>query len=86
MKYEKLKDGSYIHNCFIKRRENEKSSILFYQDGDESISAFLNGYAVIPLDEYFRLTDERGDDGNNWPDEMLKQIEEADYQLQLNEE
>ncbi|MCG7948061.1 MAG: hypothetical protein JAZ07_17085 [Candidatus Thiodiazotropha endolucinida] len=56
--YEKCKDGSYVHNCFVVRREDDKSPTLFYQNGNEHVSAFLNGYAVIPLEEYERLTGE----------------------------
>jgi len=46
---------------------------LFHQS-DESVSAFLNGYAIIPIEEYFELKGESDD-------EMLKRVEEADKQL-----
>jgi len=80
-KYEKLEDGSYLHNCFLVRRNNDPSNILFYQDGDNGVTARLNGYAIIPLEEYFELKDELGENANNYPDEMLKNVEEADKQL-----
>jgi len=95
MKYEKLKDGGFVHNCHLIPRGDEKADYLFYQDGDKSITAFLNGYAIIPLEDYFKLTS--GSDMynsllHNQPEqreeklrqqEMLKNIEEADKQLHI---
>jgi len=81
MKFEKMNDGSFVHNCRIVRRDNDKASVLFHQNGNESVAAFLNGYAIIPLEEYYQLKGEHGEDGNNWPDEMLKNVEEVDKQL-----
>lgn len=55
-KYSKGKDGSYVHNCLVVRREDDKVPTLFHQNGNEHVSAFLNGYAVIPIEEYENLT------------------------------
>lgn len=52
--YKKTKDGSYIHNCVIAPRADRKEP-LFWQS-DETISCRLNGYAIIPIEEYERLT------------------------------
>jgi len=54
--YEKGKDGSYFHNNLLKRRDGEKAPQLF-SNNDETISAFLNGYAIIPIEEYARLVE-----------------------------
>ena len=82
MVFEKMKDGSYLHNCHIVFRENDKAKYLFHKDSeDKSLTAFLNGYAIIPLEEYYRLKDERGDKGFDLIEEALKNIKEADKQL-----
>lgn len=54
MKYEKGKDGSHLHNCFVSRRNGDLSDQLFNQD-DGTVTAFLNGYAVIPIEDYSQL-------------------------------
>lgn len=51
------KDGSHLHNCVIQIREDSKASWLFDGTG-ETVTCFLNGYAIIPLEEYARLTGE----------------------------
>ena len=55
----KTKDGSYIHNCFIKRRLDDVSGALFEipPDGSKMITK-LDGYSIIPIEEYKRLIDE----------------------------
>ena len=57
MKYKKSENGSFIHNCLIARRKEEPEATLFEQlnkSGD--MLASLNGYAIIPLEEYAKLT------------------------------
>ena len=71
LKYKKCKDGSFVHNCFIKRRKDEPNALLFCQT-DYSITVLLNGYAVVPLEEYLILTGNEFDSSN---------IKEADKQL-----
>ena len=73
IQYKKGIDGSYLHNCVIKSRKNEKVEVLFYQD--KSISAFLNGYAIIPIKKYYKLI------GKECNKQLLKDIKEADNQL-----
>lgn len=58
MKYKTTLDGSYIVNCFIDRRETDPSPSLFYQKDAESIIVRLNGYAIIPIEKYRKLTKE----------------------------
>uniref|UniRef100_A0A6M3LEU0 Uncharacterized protein n=1 Tax=viral metagenome TaxID=1070528 RepID=A0A6M3LEU0_9ZZZZ len=70
MKYEAGKNGSYLHNCVIVRRENDPVEMLFRND--DNITAFLNGYAIIPLEEYYKLAGKG--DFSYWK----KLIEEAD--------
>jgi hypothetical protein len=48
---------SYVHNSFIKAKENDKEKYLFYGTSD-GIYARLNGYAVVPIEEYFELIGE----------------------------
>ena len=77
--YKKHKDGSYVHNCYIERRIDDMSKYMFYQSNDEYISAFLNGYAIIPLEKYYKLIDKE------FPDQDKENIIEADKQLYKEE-
>tara|TARA_R110002074_G_scaffold199659_1_gene367467 strand:+ start:3062 stop:3286 length:225 start_codon:yes stop_codon:yes gene_type:complete len=72
MKYNKCKDGGFVHNCHIIVREYDKSAHIFKQLGNDSLTACLNGYAIIPMEEYAKLT---GCDFN------VKAIDEADKEL-----
>ena len=56
-KYGKTKDGSYVHNCLIVPRADNKNDFLFMQT-DNTVSCCLNGYAIIPIEEYERLRGE----------------------------
>lgn len=57
----KAKDGSFLHNCDIqaRTRDIEEKKILFRFKGPvencESIMSMLNGYAVIPIEDYMKL-------------------------------
>lgn len=44
---------SFVRNCFIKKREED--SYLFYSTA-VGIFARLNGYAIIPTEEYEKLS------------------------------
>lgn len=56
MEYKKAKDGSYFHNNIVVGRKGDPSEMRFYsKPGGESVVAFLNGYAIIPIEEYCRL-------------------------------
>jgi len=56
---DKCPDGSHVRNCLIKPKQgksvlgsNGNSSPMFKREGDERITAFLDGYAIIPREEY----------------------------------
>jgi len=55
MKYERESDGSYLHNCLLKWRPEQGKEAMFRIDNG-SVKAYLNGYAIIPLEEYYELT------------------------------
>lgn len=48
---------SYLHNSFIKPREDDKDKYMFYGTS-EGVYARLNGYAIVPIEEYFALIGE----------------------------
>jgi len=54
----KTEDGSYVHNCIIKRRLDDISDALFtiVDDGSKMITK-LYGYAIIHPEEYEHLTE-----------------------------
>jgi hypothetical protein len=56
MGYEKTRDGSYVCNCFISKRSGEMSEQLFTLT-EKSITATLNGYAIVPIEDYARLVE-----------------------------
>ena len=53
-KEEEIDDKSIITNCFIKPKKNEKN-FLFTNYGGEKFIVKLDGYAIIPLEEYNKL-------------------------------
>ena len=54
-KFKKCEDGSYIHNCYVERRDGDPVDALFYSD-HKTMTARLNGYAIIPIDVYAKLS------------------------------
>jgi len=70
--YEKGTDGSYFHNNLVIGRDDDPNRMALFNSSGESITAFLNGYAVIPMQLYCELTKTDYDD---------KEIKEADEQL-----
>jgi hypothetical protein len=53
-------NGSYFFNGYVELRENDPNpDILFIRGND--FFAKLNGYAVIPLEEYYKLKGDRID-------------------------
>lgn len=50
-------DGSYVHDCIIKRKSDDTSDVLFYvpEDGSKMVTK-LRGYAIIPREEYESLS------------------------------
>lgn len=49
IRFNRLKDGSYVYNCLLEKREDDPSQFMFFQDGDKGIRPFLNGYAIVPF-------------------------------------
>jgi hypothetical protein len=47
---------SYITNCYLKRRDGDDSPYLFRDDQDGNIIVHLDGYAIVPADEYHDLS------------------------------
>ena len=74
--YEKGKDGSYIHNCLLVRREGDPAISMVSITSDNRVTVTLNGYAIIPLAEYCKLTDNQ-----SYLDETINRIKEADEYL-----
>jgi len=76
VKYKRFDDGSFFHNNVIvfRKEDYDNKRAIFHADGDESITAFLNGYAIIPAEEYCKLT------GQNFNG---KDITEADKDLHI---
>ncbi len=53
----KTQDGSYIHNCIIKRRLDDIADALFAVAPDDSkMIVKIYGYAIIPREEYESLS------------------------------
>jgi len=77
MEYEKGIDGSYFHNNLVELREGEAVKYLFYNDG-ERITAFLNGYAIIPIEKYAALVNVTSPGSVYF---SMSDIEEANRQL-----
>jgi len=76
--YKKLEDGSYVHNCIIKPRyrHSKNATALFSRDGDKTIRAHLNGYAIVPVEDYLELTGK--DMGNR---DRVADIKQAEIDL-----
>ena len=47
------KEKSYIINSLIVPKED--GDILFHLNGDGTVNAYLDGYAVVPLEKYDNL-------------------------------
>jgi len=84
MKYEKQKDGTYLHNCYVWRREDD-STTIFDNVGsrDDVIIARLNGYAIVPIEEYARLVEMASPSDARLKPVIfsMEDIKEADEQL-----
>jgi hypothetical protein len=53
----KGKNVSYFYNNLIISREDEIDSVSIDQSGD--VICRLNGYAIIPIEDYYKLIDEK---------------------------
>lgn len=49
-----IQPKGYVRNCLLIRRDTDESPYLFHADGDVCTPA-LDGYAIIPVEEYQRL-------------------------------
>jgi len=56
-KYKKHRNGSYMHNCLIIRRHEHDDPLteLFNYYENYGVTAALNGYAIIPLYDYYKM-------------------------------
>lgn len=52
----KARDGSYFHNNFAKMREGEAGTVI--SADIDTVTCRLNGYAIIPIEEYYKLIGE----------------------------
>jgi len=54
-----MKESS-IENCYIKCRKTDSNIVLFNLTNDgkgiENVSVNLNGYAIIPIEDYEKIT------------------------------
>ena len=48
---------SYVKNCFIKVRKDETNAHLIFADDKGNVVVKLDGYAIVPLDEWKRLSE-----------------------------
>lgn len=47
-------EASYLRNCLIRPRKGEAAP-LFYQRDDGTVVARLDGYAIVPIEDYESL-------------------------------
>jgi len=52
---------SYITNCFVKIRQDEKADMLFRFEENGSATVKLDRYAIIPIEDYYTLLDKGSD-------------------------
>lgn len=55
--YEKHENGSYMHNCHVVPRAEDRHRPIVCSSDDDGVTVMLNGYAIIPLEEYAKLAD-----------------------------
>ena len=72
----KSKDGSYFHNNLIIAREyDQKNGHMLIDGRGDDVVVSLNGYAIIPLEEYYELK------GESLPSVEADSIEDMDKRL-----
>jgi hypothetical protein len=47
-----IPEKPYVKNCFLYRRESDATSCLFYGKDEDEIKPYLDGYAIIPIEDY----------------------------------
>jgi hypothetical protein len=74
------KNNSYFHNNFLYPRDKDSRRGTPLIDGSgEDVICRLNGYAIIPMEEYYKLK------GEEISEDELKKIAEMDEKLANNE-
>ena len=53
---EQQKKNGFVINCFVKAKPNETELVLFNEDKNGVVTAWLDGYAIVPIEEYYELT------------------------------
>lgn len=48
-------EGGYLHNCYLMPKAGETGMFRVSPSPEHYLTAHLDGYAVIPLEEYERL-------------------------------
>ena len=66
-------NGSYFHNSYLHPRDGTKGPIIDSSSGD--VLCRLNGYAIIPIEEYYSLREEK------IPEGTLENIAEMDKKI-----
>jgi len=74
MKHGKTENGSYVHNCLLILRKGSKVKRLF--DLNDPIIVRLNGYAIIPMEEYIKLKP-----NETFSDDFMQKIRDAEEDL-----
>jgi len=66
----KSKNGSFLHNCLtaLSNEDVKNKRCLFKQLKNGDIVACLNGYAIIPIEQYYIITE------TDVPDDMQDKI------------
>src|SRR5947208_1538282 len=49
---------SYVKNCLVRQRGGDDVTFFHTDTQDGHVLAMLNGYAIIPIEEYFGLINE----------------------------
>ena len=72
----KGKNGSYFHNNLViaRKYDQDNEHILISGTGDD-VTVNLNGYAIIPIEDYHQLN------GSKLSDNEIDSIEDMDKRL-----
>lgn len=66
------KPAGYVTNCLLISRNDQRGPMV------TDCVTYLNGYAIIPVDEYYELK------GEPMPDGLSKQISDFNTELDTN--
>jgi hypothetical protein len=74
----KGKTGSYFHNnLVIARKYDHKNNNMLVNGSGDDVTVSLNGYAIIPIEDYHQLN------GLKISDNEIESIENMDKKLHL---